>query len=433
MDTDSGARGHRAIGLSLFGLVILVAGASLLWIGTRKPDAEQIVGTYEYTVTQDAKAAVHYVDNDFYGNSPAASNSAYVAALTDAITANFQYKYSAVRTATLTSTYDIKAQIKANYAVKGNTEDLSNVWTRDYQLIEPVTATSDGALISISRTVTVPFADYMHTVEQFRTSLALPTNSEVVVTFTAHVNGTVDGTPFSDVRTSTISVPLDEQIYIPSVKFDKTDTKQVTPVVAAQTQDRWAKTGIISGAALAVAGLSLLIYGMRKRIFKTTYQRELDKIYRYHNGIIVRTSRPVDLTDHQVVPMRSFDDMLNLEEELKSPIIADEISSTMTHFMIANNNVMYLFKLGTDDGTNERLAIHIAHQTAQPKAAREVLPPAQHPELDRVHTYGVKQAAPTQSEAAKQLTITPAAVAKPTSIDSIIRDIGKKPTPKHKK
>lgn len=433
MEPNSDNRGRRAIGLSLFGLAILVAGALLLWIGTRKPDAEKIVGTYEYTVTQDAKAAIHYSDNDFYGNSPAVGNSAYVAALTDAVTANFQYKYSATRVANLTSTYDIKAQIKANYAVKGNTEDLSNVWSRDYQLIDPVTATTNGDLVAISRTVSVPYADYMHTVDQFRTSLALPTNSEVVVTFTVHVNGTVDNTPFSDVRTSTISVPLDQQIYIPSVKFDKADTKQVTPVVAAETQNRWAKIGIAAGAILAIVGTSLLIYGMRKRIFKSSYQRELDKIYRYHNGIIVRTSRAVDLADHQVVPMRSFDDMLNLEEELKSPIIADEISSTMTHFMIANNNVMYLYKLGTDDGTNERLATHIAHQTTQPKAAREVLPPTQHPELEHVRTYGVAVSPPAPKAVPSTQPTAKAPASKPTSIDSIIRDIGKKPSPKHKK
>ena len=271
----------------------------------------------------------------------------------------------------------------------------------------------------------------MQTVDKVRTSLALPTNSEVVITFTVHVNGTVDSTPFSDARTSTISVPLDQQIYIPSVKFDKSDTKQITPVVAAETQDRWAKVGITAGAVLAIAGLSLLIYGMRRRIFKSAYQRELDKIYRYHNGIIVRTSRAVDLADHQVVPMRSFDDMLNLEEELKSPIIADEISSTMTHFMIANNNVMYLYKLGTDDGTNERLATHLAHQTAKPKAAREVLPSATHPELNNVRTYGVAATTPAP-KVPTQSAVKPTA-SKPGNIDSIIRDIGKKPVPKHKK
>lgn len=432
MDTNSEMHGRRAIGLSFLGLVIALIGAGLLWVGMRKPEAQTIVGTYQYSISQNAEATIHYADNDFYGNKPASTNSAYVAALTDAITARFQYNYSANRAANLTSTYDIKAQIKANYAVKGNTEDLSNVWSRDYQLIDPVTATTEGTLVSISRSVTVPYADYMKVVDAFRTSLALPTNSEVVITLTVNVTGTIDGTPFTDVRTSTISAPLDQQIYIPAVKFDKADTKDVVPHVAADTQSRWAKIGVTGGAIVAAVGTILMIYGMRKRIFKSSYQRELDKIYRYHNGIIVRTSRPVDLADHQVVPMRSFDDMLNLEEELKTPIIADEISSTMTHFMIANNNVMYLYKLGTDDGINARLASRITHQAVRPKVAREVLSSMTRTELEHTNMHGATPSAATAKPLPQEIKI-PATAPKQAAIDSIIRDIGKRPPQKHKK
>lgn len=382
MNAGTESRGHPAIGLSVLGFVILTIGASLLWMSVRKPDAQTAVDAYEYTVSQNAKTTVRYKDNEFFGTAPAASNDAFVAALTDTIVADFTYDYTATRSTDLTTTYDIKAQIKANYAVKGNAEDLSSVWTRDYQLVKPVTSRTQGNKISLSRTVDIPYTDYMQTVDQFRTALSLPTNSEVVVNFTIHTTGKIDDVPFSDTRTSTISAPLDQQIYIPSIKFDKSDTKQIAPATVNTSENRWTKNGTYIGVALAVVGLSMLIYGTRKRIFKSAYQRDLDKIYRYHDGIIVRTSRPVDLTEHQVVPMRSFDDMLNLEEELKTPIIADEISSTLTHFIIAHHNVTYLYKLGDgDDHTNHNQAI-AARTTSQaltaaqhPRAAREVLAP----------------------------------------------------------
>lgn len=381
MNTGTETRAHRAVGLSLLGFMILLAGLFAMWTGSNKPAAQAGSSTYQYSVAQDAKAAVHYIDSDFFNNTPASTNNAYVAALTDSITASFRYDYTASSATNLTSTYDVTAQIRANYAVKGNTEDLSNVWSRDYQLVKPVTTTAETNAVSLARTVTVPYAEYVKTVDSFRTALALPTNSEVVVTFNVRVSGTIDGTAFNDARTSTVSAPLDQQIYIPGIKFDKTDTKQITPQSAADNQNRWAKLELVGGGVTAFAGVALLVYGMRKRIFKSAYQRELDKIYRYHDGIIVRTSRPIDLTDHQVVPMRSFDDMLNLEEELKSPIIADEISSTLTHFIIANNNVTYLYKLGDgNDHTNQIIATRTTSQALtaaqHPKAAREVLAPA---------------------------------------------------------
>ena len=119
-------------------------------------------------------------------------------------------------------------------------------------------------------------------------------------------------------------------------------------------------------------------YGLRKRIFKTSYQRELDKIYRYHDGIIVRTKHPVDISDDKIVPMRSFDDMLNLEEELKTPIIANEISNSSTEFMIIKSGVVYRYVI-SDDSINRSIAASNITQHVMKRPVQQPQPlPRQH-------------------------------------------------------
>lgn len=98
------------------------------------------------------------------------------------------------------------------------------------------------------------------------------------------------------------------------------------------------------------------VYGMRRQIFKSPHQRQLDRIYRLHDGIIVRIKHPVDVSDSKIDALRSFDDMLNLEEELKVPIVANEISSTTTEFMIVNSGVVYRYTL-SDDSSSRSSAV----------------------------------------------------------------------------
>ena len=97
---------------------------------------------------------------------------------------------------------------------------------------------------------------------------------------------------------------------------------------------------------VAVLGVLALVFGFRKQIFKTPYERELERIYRFHDGIIIRASRPARLDGKNIVPVRSFDDILNLEEELKAPIVATQMSDTSTRFMIIRENVAYVYTLG---------------------------------------------------------------------------------------
>lgn len=368
--------------MSALGLLLAIIGGAFVYQAkaVQSSNASDVSSAYTYTVTQNATTAIHYMDNSFFGTSPQPANQAYVASLTNTIDATFHYSFAGADPANLETTYSVAAVVQANYALKNNTDNSTNVWEQTHTLVPQTVLHSQGASIAFDKTVTIPFAAYQQAVEAFRTALSLPTNSVTVATLTVHTTGSIDGTPFSDTRVSTVSIPLEQQIYQPAIKFDKQDTKQVVAKSQQGHQSVAYLLELYGGSVVGLFGIGLILYGFRKRIFRSAYRRQLDKIYRYHDGIIVRTSRPVDLTGHELVLMRSFDDMLNLEEELKTPIIADEISSTLTHFIIASNGVTYLYKLGdTSDQTNrlvaERATARALTAIEHKKAARDVLPP----------------------------------------------------------
>lgn len=340
---------RRSRATSVVGGILVVVGGILGFEAYRTQTSTPSIPTaYHYTINQNVATAVSYFDSSFYTHGPTSDNNAYVSELTKDVTVHFDYGFHGDTAAELTRTYDVKADVQATYAIKGNSEESSSVWTKSFQLIAPTTEKKSATDISDSRDVVIPYADYKKIASDFRTALSLPTTSQVILTYTVHISGSPNGVRFDDVRSSRVTLALEDQIFQPSVKFDKSDAKQVAPEAAKNNQETSALIKGIFGALAAIAGCALVAYGQRKRLFKTPYQRELRKIYRYHEGIIVRTSRRIDISNKEIIPVRSFDDLINIEEELKLPIVATELNSESTAFLVIHDTVVYRYVLGRE-------------------------------------------------------------------------------------
>ena len=349
---NTGIKKRQSLLVGLLGFFVVAMAAYYFYLALEqyknKPTPPE---AYSYSITQALSSNVKYLDSSFFTDGPSSENTAYVADLTDSIDARYTMRYAASKSSSLTANYDVTARVKANYAVGGDTDQSSNVWTKEYLIKEPTSKSLDTAHINEVIDVSIPYAEYKKVANDFRTALALPTTSEVVVTFTYRINGSVDGMPINDIKTSTLVAPLDQQLYRPALKTEKEFKKDVVATNDIAEVNRKILIQLAIWALAMTTGLAMIGYGLRKKIFKTPYQRELEKIYRYHDGVIVRTKHPVDISDDKIVPMRSFDDMLNLEEELKVPIVANEISSTTTEFMIVNSGVVYRYTLSDDSSS----------------------------------------------------------------------------------
>lgn len=338
---------RRPLGFVLLGLVLAgVSGYLVYTVMQAKPEVVPAASAYNYHVTQSVKNEVTYFPSSFYGTGPGPTNTIYVMDLTNKINTMFRYDFSASSEEALTYTYDVKALVRAKYSILGGDENAANVWTKQFQLVKPVTRTETVDKLTLAPSVDVPYADYKKLLDDLKTALVLPVDSDVLVTFSVRVSGVVGGKPFDDIRTSTMSAPVGTQIYAITTKYDKEDSKQVVPVATQAGIDRATVYEMYGAIALGVIGVASVFYGLRKRIFKTTYQRELDRIYRYHDGIIIRASKQPDLRGKEEIHVQSFDDMLNLEEELKAPIVAMSVGGLATRFMIIRDDMVYMYHLG---------------------------------------------------------------------------------------
>lgn len=337
---------RHPVWVGVIGALLLAFAGILYLVDMQSRETEVAVPTvYDYKIGQSVNTSVKYLDSSFFDGGPGVNNTAYIAELTDAIRSHFHYNFTGSEVTDLTYTYAVKASVRGLYTIKDEDKAQPTIWTKDFQLVEQTTQEVHAKSFTLDPTVEAPYSEYKKMIDQLNTALELSLESEAVVTSTVTVSGEVKGASFKDTRTATVTAPLNQQLYTLAVKYDKETTGQV----AATESQGWTLSAhyleVVSGV-VALIGLVLLIYGFRTQIFKTPYHRELDRIFRLHDGIIIRASKPANLHGKNVVDVQSFDDILNLEEEMKAPIVAAPAGAEATQFIILRDDVAYVYTLG---------------------------------------------------------------------------------------
>ncbi len=344
-------RTRRPILFAIVGILIWGIAGYLVYDYKRPHAIAAGQKKYTYQISQSATSTPHYTQNEFYGSagSPGAGNTAYIASLTDYLNARFNYTFTGSSETDLKYSYKAEAVVRSQFSGKDSTDKASNVWSKRYTLLEPVTGNERTKELSLSRNVEIPFADYAAEITKFNSTYNIPLSSEVVVTYEITVSGNADGVPFKNTQISTVVAPLDQRIYKIAVKFNKTDSKDIVSKRTARLQTIIDTYELPAAGVLALIGLCLSAYGFRRQIIKSAYERELARIYRYNEGIIVKARRPVSLKHLTIVDLDSFDDLLSIAEETGMPIVANELLDTVTRstrFIITSGDTAYVFTLG---------------------------------------------------------------------------------------
>jgi hypothetical protein len=283
-----------ALGFLLVGLAALLIMISQQSRSSITPKSE----SYNYSIEQSAIVLPQYRKSSFFGATPDTTNTAFLTDLTDTIEAQFQYNFKASEATDLRYSYQASSKIHSLYGSdKSTANGQATVWSKQFTLLPPVQKVQHSAYITI---------------------------------------------------------PLDQQIYKISSQYDKTTQHSLALGKTKSLKDIIAKAELPLAVVVLLLGLVSTAYGLRKQLIKSPYQRKLEKIYRYHDGIIIRAKQPPDLSNKNIVDITSFEDMLNLEEELKTPIIASKVNDYTTHFFISRDDIVYVFTLGVPTPFREK-------------------------------------------------------------------------------
>ena len=203
-------------------------------------------------------------------------------------------------------------------------DEKSQLWTKKYNLIDTVKKETTNNSFQIDENIKIDYPKY---------------------------NEVVDHKSVGDKQNIKLKIPLNQQAFKISKDYNKNVEKEIKKLTDKDLEIEMKKE--ICGTILIVVAISLFIV-LYKDIFdiakKNYYNTTLDKLLKDYGDVIVELNSEINKDGLQVVEVKNFNEMLDLEEELKIPIMFYEIEEDeLGEFTINHNNIIYRYILKDEE------------------------------------------------------------------------------------
>ncbi len=339
----------RWVRIMLFFILSIFACLSIFLILIGLFPKKNLTPYYNYNVKENIDYKVYLKPNNFYEGPYLESGKQYTTELIDYIDIDLSYLFSGSNTINMNYDYDISATIIGKYenANNGNAE----IWTKKYKLLENQTKQIfDTREFDINQNLKIRYDDYNKIVNDYKNQFKLAIDAYLNVKLNLKYDGIIQKNKKNIKGTDSleINIPLSKDTIEIDTEYDKDTSKELIPT----SDDLKDMKKVYLGAIILIIDILLLIKFFDKIFIskKTYYTKMLNKILKNYSEIIVELSNPIDLNGLEILEIKNFDDMIDLEEELKSPILLYEtIPDSESIFIVTNNNYAYIYTLNNNN------------------------------------------------------------------------------------
>lgn len=337
--------------MSLLAIIILIILSSLNLIKYSHIKAKKVPIEYFYNIKQNVDYKTYLHENSFVEQEYLTKDDMLMADLIKNININLNYSYSGSKITPIRYDYNIVGSINGKYKL---TEDGdSQLWSKEYQLLEK----KEGMIqettgLSLNEELNIDYAYYDKIVSDFRKELKISIDATFDVVMTVNVYGTENyENKLADTKTMVVSIPLNKQVFKITSAYEPTTKNNIT--TSEQEKARIDTKKFVCGILLFLIGVAMFIELFNK-IFnikkKTPYNIKLTKILKDYGDIIVEVVSQTVQEGLNVVEVKNFNEMIDLEEELRIPIMFYEIEEDVKgEFTLIHNGLMYIYVLNNEN------------------------------------------------------------------------------------
>lgn len=306
----------------------------------------------EYAESSNIAYKVKYSENDYFGNEMIDGNKAYISSLTESIIADFNY---AMNMDSANVSFDYTYEIEAKLLITDKTSG-SEFLAKEETLVSQKTGHIDKASsMKIEEKVDIDFDRYNEYASSFVKKYDLRNATSVLlVTLNVDVISSADQLDNDNQNkySTTLNVPLNEETFVIHASSSVPDAESKVIAYRGAQGSIVFKVIFIASAILALlAILALMIFLHLTKNEDITYVAKIRKILRAYGSYITRMGGEFDSTGYQLVPVKSFTEMLGVRDTLQRPILMSENrDATMTRFLIPTDEMLlYVFEIKVDN------------------------------------------------------------------------------------
>ncbi len=339
------------VGLLIAVVAIIIASIVSIVKGLN-PDVAGKKELYSYNYNSNLNYKVYLKNNSFFTTPYIGMNKQYITSLIDHIDVDATYNFKSTKDLDYSYNYEIVATAKGLY----QNEDGKDVelWSKSYPVANQANQSGSGKNFAINKTVSLDYNQYNKIMTDFRNQYGLSIDARVDLTMNINITAGLAGETekeLHDTNTMTLEIPLLQQ------------TININPNYVNQGSNTIYEEGtpkkeiniplVVIGAVVLVVSLvvfKILVKSLLAVTRKSEYVLALNKILKEYADIIAETHNMPDIDKYDVINVKNFNDLVDVEEELHSPILYFEVRENYESvFVIIHEGTLYKFTLRESD------------------------------------------------------------------------------------
>lgn len=329
-------------------VLLLSLCISLYLILTGLFPRENIESYYSYNVKRNIDYKVYLKENDFFKENYIEMDKQYTSELIDYIDIDLSYLFNGSSVTNMNYDYDITATIIGEY--ENSSSGKAELWTKEYKLLETQNKSIyDTTLFDINQNLKIKYDDYEKVVDDFNSQFNLSIDAYLNIKLNINYNGLIQKNKYEVNGSDALemNIPLSKSIINIETKYDEETNKSLVP-----SKDELRNMNKVYIGIIIFITVLVLIIILRDKVFiskKTYYSKILNKILKNYAEIIVRISNPINYDELELLEVKDFEDMIDIEEKSNSRILLYEVEEGKeSHFVVVNDKYAYIFILNSN-------------------------------------------------------------------------------------
>ena len=300
-----------------------------------------------YTETSSIDYNVDLIPNEFYTTSRLDENVDAIASLIDRINITFNYNMNFTEQIDYLYSYKIIANLELKEKNKTNL-----IYSNRQEAINVQQVPGNSPTLNIAEEINLVYGDYNNQINRLIDQYKLDnTESQLILMMQINVVNKATGEKINkDTNVMTLTIPLDTKtVEIAANERVKDYTGEI--IIAKDRIENSKKYLYYAGTLLAVG--VIFVYLLMKYISKTRsaekmYEIELKKILFDYKSYVQKITEPINVAGYQIVKIESFNDLLQMREEVQSPILMyTEKNELKTVFMMIKDKMLFVYILSS--------------------------------------------------------------------------------------
>ena len=328
--------------LLLIILVIFGVGLKFVVEGVNRNKNNKTI--YSYNIKQDVNYKVSLYKNNIYETDHLEMNQIYLSNVVKNINTNFNYEYKNDLSIPLKYEYDVVAKVVGEYILPEE-KDKSQLWDKEFIILPKQSKETNEDSIKINENVDINYSSFDDVISDLKKQISIPITAYLSVNFTVRVKGYIGHEVTTDTQVINLKMPLQQQAFKIENKYEKEVSKDVKELSKNELNDLFKREVI--GFVLIGISFSIMfvfyknIFNIRKNNY---YNQTLNKLLKEYGDIIIEINDELERGNLQVIEVKTFNEMLDLEDELKVPILFYEIiRDKLGEFVINHNNFFTIY------------------------------------------------------------------------------------------